>query len=222
MVPYGVDVDRWTLSPADRLESRAALGLAEHDVAVGIASRLIEGKGHDLLIEAVASALAMDGAPSIVLVVAGDGDCRPQLEAVAARRLAGAVKFVGYLPDVARFLHATDVVAVPTQAALGEGFGLVALEAMACGRPVVASDTASLPEVVAHRESGLVVPPGDAHALAGALVELCDAGLRRQMGEAGRVRAATCFSLDAMVRSTADVYEEALSQPPRPSIARRA
>ena len=218
VVPYGVDAERWTLSPDDRRAARAELGLAEHDVAIGIASRLIEGKGHDLLIEAVA--LARKDEPSFVLVIAGDGDCRPQVEALAVRRLAGAVKFVGYLPDVARFLHAADVVAVPTQPALGEGFGLVALEAMACGRPVVATDTSSLPEVVAHRESGLVVPAGDAYALAGALLELGDAGLRRQMGEAGRARAATRFSLDAMVRSTAEVYEEALTPTPRRSITR--
>jgi glycosyltransferase involved in cell wall biosynthesis len=104
-------------------------------------------------------------------------------------------------------------VAFPTQPILGEGFGLAALEAMAAGRPVVATRVASLPEVVADGETGLLVPPGDPEGLADAFARLAaDEGLRARLGAAAARRAADCFSLDAMVEATLAVYAETLER----------
>lgn len=213
VVPYGVDVGRWTQSAEGRQRARAELGVEDHQVAVGVASRLVAGKGHEVLIRAVASARTVE--PSLVLVVAGDGPRRAPLEELAARLAPEAVRFVGYLPDVARLLAAVDVLVVPTQPELGEGFGLAALEAMAAARPVVVSDTASLPEVVADGVTGIVVPPHDVDAFGRALITLRDSELRRRLGEAGRARAAARFSLDEMVSKTLEVYAEATETPLR-------
>lgn len=212
VVHYGIDAPRWDVPEARRRERRAALGLAPETVAVGIASRLVPGKGHDTLVRAVAAA-RRGGAP-LHLLVAGDGPERERLEALArAEGASGDVAFLGFVGDVASLMAACDVVAFPTLPELGEGFGLAALEAMAAERPVVASRVASLPEVVADGETGLLVPPGEVEALAAALRRLAgDPGERARMGGAGRRRAVERFSLDAMVDATLAVYEEVLER----------
>jgi len=121
------------------------------------------------------------------------------------------VRFLDFMPDVRPLVQACDVLAFPTAPELGEGFGLAALEAMAAERPVVATAVGALPEVVAHGQTGIVVPPGDRGQLADALVRLArDPGLRARLGAAGRERARTEFSIDRMIGRTLAVYEEAL------------
>src|SRR4029077_12085445 len=102
VVHYGVDAPRWVTSDAERNRSRAELGLSADAVAVGIASRLISGKGHDLLIEAFARAL--ENAPTLRLVIAGDGPEREALVALTERLCPiGTVQYLGFVDDV-RFL----------------------------------------------------------------------------------------------------------------------
>ena len=210
MVHYGLDSQAWTSDPEVRSEARRRMGLGGSEVTIGIASRLIRNKGHESLLEAVA-ALRGRGTP-VRLLVAGDGPLRAELEALSsARGLTGAVQFLGFLANVRSFMVACDIIAFPTQPELGEGFGLAALEAMALGRPVVATRVASLPELVAHDKSGLLVEAGDPAALAGALEQLAlDAPLRDRLGAGGRQRATKMFSLDEMAERTVAVYDEAL------------
>jgi glycosyltransferase involved in cell wall biosynthesis len=107
-------------------------------------------------------------------------------------------------------MHAIDVFAMPS---IWEGFGLVLLEAMAAGRPIVASRVATIPEVVVDGETGLLVPPGDPVALAEALAELAhDAGRARQLGEAGRQRLRQRFSIEKMVGDTELLYRELVEE----------
>jgi glycosyltransferase involved in cell wall biosynthesis len=142
------------------------------------------------------------------LLVAGDGPLRTDLER-EANAVDARVDFLGFVPDIQRFLNACDILAFPTQPEFGEGFGLAALEAMAASCPVVATAVASLPEVVSAGETGLVVDPESPDELAAALVTLAeDATLRRAMGKRGRERARAEFSLGAMVERTIAVYEE--------------
>jgi glycosyltransferase involved in cell wall biosynthesis len=106
-------------------------------------------------------------------------------------------------------MHACDVVVFPSTAAFGEGFGLAALEALAAGRPVIASNVASLPEIIEHEITGLLFPSEDAVALATALRRLiADPARRESLGRSARDRAVTTFSRDAMVDGVLGVYDE--------------
>jgi glycosyltransferase involved in cell wall biosynthesis len=106
-------------------------------------------------------------------VIVGDGPEHARLRALAAElRLGAAVNLVGAIPDddvVAQMYFQSDVFCLPS---VQEGFGIVFLEAMASGLPIVATNAAAIPEVVPHRRAGLLVPPGDVGALAEALIEL--------------------------------------------------
>jgi glycosyltransferase involved in cell wall biosynthesis len=219
VVHYGIDASGWPLGEADRDRARERLGLRSNEIAVGIAARLIPGKGHSLLFEALAA--ARRDAPELRLLVAGDGPLRAQLQGEAGRVAPGAVTFLGFVPDIREFMNACDVIAFPTEPALGEGFGLAALEAMASGRPVVSSSVASLPEVVANGDTGLLFDPRSAEELASGLITLAGRPeLREQLGASGRERARTAFSLERMVERTLGVYREAVGRPRR--VRRRA
>jgi len=113
---------------------------------------------------------------------------------------------VGFRRDVAACLAAADVVALPS---LQEGLGVAALEAMAAGRPVVASRVGGLAEAVVHEETGLLVPPGDPTALATALARLArDPGLRARLGAAGRARVLAHYTAARMAEGTLACYED--------------
>lgn len=209
VVPYGVDPAVFSPpGPAVRAEARRRFGVGDVACVVAITGRLVADKGHDTLLAALAR---LDGA-AVEVLVAGDGPERGRLERLAADLgVAERVRFLGFCDDVRPVLAAADVAAMPTSARLREGFGLAALEAQAMGVPVVASATASLPEVVADGETGLLVPPDDPSALAAALGTLAaDPPRRAALGAAAARRAAACFGLDAMVDGTLAVYREAL------------
>jgi glycosyltransferase involved in cell wall biosynthesis len=209
VIPYGIEASRWPLPEPDRDRARSALGLQAGDVAVGIAARLIPGKGHANLLEAHRAAVKRG--PRLRLLIAGDGPLRQAVERDAARSPDDTVRILGYLGDMRAFMNACDVLAFPTEPALGEGFGLAALEAMACGRPVVATAVGSLPEVVAMGETGILVKPGAVDELTAALLELAeDARLRTKLGARAQERARIVFSVQAMVQRTLAVYERAL------------
>ncbi|MCJ7737710.1 MAG: glycosyltransferase family 4 protein [Anaerolineae bacterium] len=161
-------------------------------------------KGIDTLIESYA---LISGEIPQDLVIAGKRGwfTEPLFELVQHRRLEDRVHFTGYISDerVPALLSAADVFAFPSRY---EGFGLPALEAMACGTPVIASNASSLPEVVG--DAGLMVPPDDIPALAQALSEvLGDRDLQRNMRERGLARA-RCFTWEETARKTLQVYEE--------------
>jgi glycosyltransferase involved in cell wall biosynthesis len=209
VVPYGVDVTVFDDDASRRARARAEFGVRDGDVAVLAASRLITGKGHDLLIDACRQVTRT--LPHVRLLIAGEGPLREQLLARASA--AGEnVRFLGFVDDVPGLFAAADIVAFTTQPALGEGFGLAALEAHAAARPVVATAVASLPEIVVDCKTGVLVEPGDVGALARAIEVLAaNDSTRQRLGHAGRRRAAESFSLDAMAERTIEVYEEALA-----------
>jgi glycosyltransferase involved in cell wall biosynthesis len=224
VVRYGIDLAGWQLAPADREAARLGLGLGlgPDDFAIGIASRLIPHKGHATLLAAMPTVLA--GAPRARLLVAGTGELRGRLEEAARSLPAGCVRFLGHLPDVRGFMNACDVIVFPTGPELGEGFGLAALEAMAAGRAVVASDVGPLPEVVIRDQTGILVPPDSPEALAEALVRLHrDTPYRHQLGRQAAERARDAFGLTRMVEATVAVYQEVLDhRRPAHGTARRA
>jgi phosphatidylinositol alpha-1,6-mannosyltransferase len=162
-------------------------------------------KGHDQLLHAMTCMPAMldgartrprvDGELPPRLVIAGDGDDRPRLEALAATLgLAGHVLFTGFVSE-ATLAELYDRAAVFVMPSRGEGFGLVYLEAMRAGRPCVAARASAAAEIVADGETGLLVDPLDPDAIAGALSRLLAAPeLARAMGEAGRRRLERLFT----------------------------
>jgi glycosyltransferase involved in cell wall biosynthesis len=189
------------------LEPQPYAGDAPRLLCVG---RLIPIKGHDVLLRAVAKARRV--VRDLTLDIAGGGPLEAGLRAQAAELgLDGAVHFLGQVSSVPYADSA--VVVVPS---LGEGFGMVALEAMERGRPVVASDVGGLPEIVADGETGLVVPAGDADALAWAIAELA-ANLPRAaaLGAAGRARALSNFRQERCTDRHEELYRAALSRKSR-------
>jgi len=176
---------------------------------LAVVGRLVPIKGHGVLLEAVAA--ARRALPSLEVEVAGSGPLEDELRArTTALVLDGTVRFVGQVPGAGPVLERAAVVVVPS---LGEGFGMVALEAMERGRAVVASDVGGLPEIVAAGETGLLVPPGDVDALAAAIVELAgDLDRARAFGAAGRQRALEHFSQERCTERTDELYRELLAR----------
>ena len=176
---------------------------AANGMMLGFVGRLVDQKGCDVLIEAMPKVLAQH--PEIRLRVVGDGPDRPRLEALTHRLdLARAVDFVGYRPTSAALLADVDIVVVPSRY---EPFGIVAVEAMASGRPVVASAVGGLSEIVADGQTGLLVPPGDPDRLAAALTRLLDhPEVRETMASASRRRVAEKFSPEVSIQAYAKEY----------------
>lgn len=179
---------------------------------VAAVGRLAPEKGFDTLVAAFKGrdrAADRPGDPRRMLIIAGSG---PQEKELA--RLAGglpAVTLVGPLLDVAPLLNAADAVAVPSRT---EGQGIVALEAMAAGRPVVAARVGGLVESVRDGETGILVPPGDSAALRAAFdVLIHSPALRQRMGAVGRQHAVQEYSLDRMVERTEALYRSTARNP---------
>ena len=171
--------------------------------------RLIPIKGHLVLLRALAQARAR--VPDVVLDIAGRGPLEPALKAYARELgLAEAVRFLGFVTPVQRAIEDSAIVVVPS---LGEGFGMVALEAMERARPVIASAVGGLPEIVADDQTGLVVPSAAADALADAIVALAgNLSRAAAMGRAGRERALAQFTPEQCVARIEELYSAALER----------
>jgi phosphatidylinositol alpha-1,6-mannosyltransferase len=210
VVPPGVDVDRFRPRAGDeKAQARVEAGLpAGGRLVVGM-SRLVPRKGFDVLI--AAAALLAPGRPDLTVAIAGAGRDRARLERLVAATGA-PVKLLGFVPDPAMpaVLASADVFAMPCRSRWGgleqEGFGIVFLEAAACGVAGVAGASGGAHEAVAHGETGFVVGrPEDPVAVAAALARLLDDGdLCRAMGAAARRRAEQVFSYDRLAGELAD------------------
>jgi glycosyltransferase involved in cell wall biosynthesis len=193
--------------PAEEVRRiRDELGLAENDRVCLVLARLHEEKGHRFFFGALPEVQRRVG--PMVALLAGSGPHRSLLEAeVESRALQGAVRFLGYRDDIATLISIASVVVLPS---LAESFGQALTEAMSLGKPVVATTTGGIPEVVVDGETGLLVPPGNSAALAQAICRVIeDAALSRELGEAGRRRAKS-FSYVDMLRGYENVYRKVL------------
>jgi glycosyltransferase involved in cell wall biosynthesis len=198
----GIDTGRYTSVDAEaHRRLRQELGISAGAPAIALLGRVLtEQKGQSLMIRGWPRLL--ERRPEAVLMIVGDG---PDLEAcrrlVRGLGLDHAVRFTGFRNDIPEILAAADLVVVPSLCA--EGFSLVALEASAAGRPVVAFASGGLVETVRHEESGLIVPTGDWHALVDAVVRIIgDPVLADALGRGGRRHAKRFTTLRHVERLT--------------------
>jgi phosphatidylinositol alpha-1,6-mannosyltransferase len=215
VVPPGVDTDAFRPLAADeRRAARVRFDLPDDAEVIVSLSRLVPRKGMDVLI-AAASLLARER-PDLVLAIAGTGRDRPRLERLA-RHCGAPVRFLGWVTDAdrAQLLASSDVFAMLCRSRWGgleqEGFGIVFLEAAACGVPQVAGDSGGAAEAVVAGETGEVVArPGDPWVAAAALARLLDdPERRRRQGRAARRRAEQEYSYDRLAAGLADALAAA-------------
>ncbi|MFO7709659.1 MAG: glycosyltransferase [Desulfobacterales bacterium] len=185
------------LCPPGRDKTREGL------LAVSVGS-LVDNKGHRVLIDAFRHALAFR--PDLRLLIVGDGPLRAELERRAADSdLTSSIGFAGCLADVHPVLRRADMLIQPTLHR--EALSLSLIEAAQHGLPAVASRLGGIPEVVAHGRTGLLVPPGDSEALAGAMLALAtDPGLRARLGETARSEYEERFRAERMVAEIDSLY----------------
>lgn len=206
VIPYGFDFDRRLgSSPASRRDKRAALGVGEQTFVVGWAGRLTEIKRPLDLIRTIS---AVDGA---LLVLAGDGELRSTTEELAHELgVADRVRFLGYVADMGSWYSAFDAFLLVSE---NEGAPVVAIEALAAGVPVVATDAGGTRTVVDDEETGFVFPVGNIAGMAGALSGLRDQGdLRARFAVAGQARMRARFSVDRMVDDVDALYARVLAR----------
>ncbi|MBA2305448.1 MAG: glycosyltransferase [Acidobacteria bacterium] len=210
VIPFGIDAARLERTPeVDALV--ADIGGRHQGPKVLFVGRLVAYKGVDVLLRAMRDVQA-------TALIIGDGPLRASLEDQARRcGVESRVKFLGHLRDaeVVAHLHACDVFVLPS-VTRAETFGVVQLEAMACGTPVVSTNLPTgVPWVNRDGETGLVVEPGDAAGLAAALNLLTsDAVMRERMGQAGRRRVAAQFTAARMTSESTTLYRQVLIDGP--------
>ncbi len=195
----------------DATEVRTEFGLPAETPLVVMAARFTQQKGHALLLDALPRLVAAQ--PDVVVLLAGDGPLRREIEAaVAERGLSAQVRSLGYRDDVPDLIAAADLVVLPSAF---EGLPLVVLEAMAAGRAVVATRVAGTAEAVEDGVTGWLVPTGDAAALGDALGRaLADSPARTRAAAAGRERYLARFQASRMAHETGQLYG-ALAAPSR-------
>lgn len=201
-------VDSVRFDPARREHARAGMGLCADDVVVGLVGRLEAVKDQARLLEA-AAVLAKQGM-SFKVVIAGEGSLRAALERQAAQLgLSGRTTFLGMRLDVENVMPALDVFVL---CSTSEGLSNTILEAMASGVATVATDVGGARELLDDGVQGVIVPPKDTAALAGAVGALAtDRDRRTAMGKAARTRVEERFTLERMVHAYEEVYEEVAS-----------
>ncbi|MBN1642000.1 MAG: glycosyltransferase family 4 protein [Anaerolineae bacterium] len=210
VVPNGIDVRHFAPQPAAGKAFREAHGIAQEAPLVGMVGRLRPWKGQDRFLRMLAS--VRDAMPDVRgLVVGGnvfgvqDGYAGRLGALTAELGLGDCATFAGQLEDPRAALAAMDVFVHPGDP---EPFGLVNVEAMSMGVPVVAFAQGALPEIVVHGMTGLLVPPGNERGMAAAIVELLGSeGRRREMGAAARERAVAHFGIERVAAQVAAVLE---------------
>ena len=186
---------------------RVAFGLADDQVVIGFVGRLVPVKNVDLLIRAFAA--MAHGAPSSVLLIAGDGPLQPELVTLAGELgQADRVKFVGWQGDLPALYRTIDILALTSR---NEGTPVAVIEAMAAGKPVVATRVGGVADVVADGTTGLLVAPNDVEALASALGRLAQSRQdRERFGTAGRRRVLGRYDASRLVDDVDALYRRTL------------
>lgn len=207
-VHYGIDPGPYrAITPEVVSGVRAYWGIPEGAHVIGTVARFVPQKALHVLLKAYANYRASAVRDSR-LVLVGRGPLEDDLKQLAVSLgIAHAVVWAGFREDIQAVMRAFDCFALTSKY---EGFGLVLLEAMAAGRPVVATAVSAIPEVVADGVTGILCPAGDVESVAAALSRLAEPVLQTALGEAGAHCVEKSFSIDSMVGKTMSIYRECL------------
>ena len=202
-VHEGIDLGHVAAAPPAALHEE--FWLPHGSPIVGNVAALVPHKGQRHFVEA--AALVVREVPDARFVIAGEGELRPTLEHLIKHlNLEKHVILAGFRPDVLSLHKAFDVFVMSS---ITEGLGTSLLDAMACGRPIVATTAGGMPEVVQDGKTGILVPPRNDRAMADAIITLLkDPALRDRMGSAGLARANARFSAERMVADTLLAYRD--------------
>jgi len=200
----GVDIRQFIQSNGNTAEKRRSLGLGQKEAVIGFVGWLLPIKGPDYLLKAMD--YIWPEQPETVLVMVGKGELDVDLRAEALRKnVNGKVKFLGWREDINELMPVFDMLVLPS---LNEGMGRVLVEAMAAGKPVVASRVGGIPDLVRHGETGYLVPPADEKSVADAILMLLNnRDEAKLMGQRGK-QLCQQFSLGAMIAKLDDLYSD--------------
>ena len=204
VIHHGTNIEEFARTTASPQSIRRGLGIPDDCLTVGIAGRIAPEKGHLVLLQA--AALLGDRYP-LRYVIVGDGPSEAAVrEAVRTLGLEDRVVFAGFRDDVNNVMAALDIMTLPST--WNEPCAAVVQQAMALSKPVVGTRAGGTPEMISENETGFLVPPSDAPALADAIARLAgDAFLRKRMGAAGRERVGAYFSLSLMTDRIEALYQ---------------
>lgn len=205
-IHYGIDPSPYEMVMNEsRLSLRAEWGVPPEAWLVGTVARLVPQKALHVLLAGYAQYRTKAKYPSH-LVIVGRGPLETELQSLAHELgLDDSIIWAGFREDIPIVMNAFDTFALTS---IYEGFGLVLLEAMAAGRPVVATAVSAIPEIVQDEKTGLLCHSGDVDGLAHALLKLEDSDLRERLGVAGHERATKYFTVHRMAQATLAVYRE--------------
>lgn len=207
VIANGIEIANYQLEPSKQ-KILVELGLPSEKIIIGTVARLDHVKRLDNLIHSI---LQMNDMNDSMIVIVGDGPERTSLtNLIKELKLADRIRLVGQKDDVDSWISAFDIFVLSSQ---WEGMPNVLLEAMAVAKPVVATRVGGVPEVVIAGETGLLVPPDDPEAMAGAISVLISEPERAQrMGKAGRQRVIDHFDIKTTVKKTEALYDRLLKE----------
>ena len=208
VVHSGINLDKFFNTSVDSAGMKRELGIPEDNLVVGTAGRLTPVKGHRYLIEAARK--IMNIRPDTTFVFLGDGELLDELKNIASKLgIEENVRFPGWRLDVAEVMSIFNIFVLPS---LNEGMGRVLVEAMALGKPIVASNVGGIPDLVVDGENGFLVPTGDVETMVARINDLLESMEKREkMGENGK-KIAVNFSADVMVQKIDRLYVELLKR----------
>ncbi|HQP92273.1 MAG TPA: glycosyltransferase family 4 protein, partial [Candidatus Omnitrophota bacterium] len=201
-IPDGIEISKFASAEGtERLRNQ--FGFSRNDLIVGVVAKLWEGKGH-MEVLAAANSIIRE-VPNARFLFVGDGPLRKKIEKeVLEKKLDRFVCLAGFRNDIPEI---TSILDVALLASSFEGLGRVLLEAMICGKPVVATRVGGIPEIVKDGENGYLIPREDPKSISKAVIALLkDPDLRRRMGETGKKMITERYTADKMVSDIHDLY----------------
>lgn len=203
IISLGFDLEPFLTNDCWRGQLRAEFGFAERIKLVGIVARLTGVKNHELFLEA--AALVHKRCESVQFLIVGDGELRTDLEQQAERLgLNGVVSFLGWRQDLPAIYADLDLVVLTSR---NEGTPVTLIEAQASGCPVVATKVGGVPDIILDGETGYLVPPNDAHALAETMLQALSDDSQK-LGQAGRQLVKEKFSVSRLVHDIETLYND--------------